>query len=308
MSNPTTFTVPTPHQTFDLAMNDGVPIRIRHHGNTDGPRLFISHGNGFAVDGYLPFWGPLQERYELIIFDFRNHGQNQRSRGDRHNYLQFTHDLESIYQGVTDRLGEKTSVGVFHSMSGRTAMKHATEIGWRWDALVLFDPPNMPLDGHWLYEPMRLFEHKLIEWALNRTPRFETPADLAGEFAESRAHSRWVEGTHALMAEALLRKDEDKGDWALVCQRELEAAIYLEALTLNLWPRHEEYGGPVLTIGADPEMKGNPPTGKANKALHDEYGYPYVAIPETGHMLQIEKPDACIEAMEAFLKENGIGG
>ena len=106
--------------------------------------------------------------------------------------------------------------------------------------------------------------------------------------------------------DAVLRKDEEAGDWALVCQRELEAAVYLEALTLNLWPRYEEYGGPVLTIGADPEMKGNPPTGKANKALHDEYGYPYVAIPETGHMLQIEKPQACIEAMEAYLKDNGI--
>jgi pimeloyl-ACP methyl ester carboxylesterase len=308
MSAPQIFELPTPRQTFDLAMDDGVPIRIRQYGNPDGVRLFISHGNGFAIDGYLPFWGPLQERYELIIFDFRNHGQNQRSPGDRHNYLQFTHDLESIYQGVSERLPPKRNVGVFHSMSGRTAMKHATEIGWRWDALVLFDPPNLPLEGHWLYEPMRIFEHRLIEWALNRTPRFETPAELARDYAESRGHSRWVEGAHALMADAVLRKDEEAGDWALVCQRELEASIYLEALTLNLWPRYEEYGGPVLTIGADPEMKGNPPTGKANKALHDEYGYPYVAIPETGHLLQIEKPQACIEAMEAFLEENGIVG
>jgi pimeloyl-ACP methyl ester carboxylesterase len=303
-----TFTLPTPHESFDVAMDDGAPIRIRRHGNPEGVRLFVSHGNGFAIDGYLPFWGPLADRYDLVVFDFRNHGQNARSRNDRHNYLQFTHDLESVYQGVTRRLGPKTSVGVFHSMSGRTAMKHAIEIGWRWDALVLFDPPNLPLEGHWLYEPMRTFEHRLIEWALNRTPRFAAPADLAREFAESRAHSRWVEGTHALMAEALLRQDEAKGDWALVCQRELEASIYLEALTLNLWPRYEDYGGPTIIIGADPEMKGNPPIGKANKALHDEYGYAYEAIPETGHMLQIEKPEACIAAMEAFLKENGIGG
>ncbi|HUT47765.1 MAG TPA: alpha/beta hydrolase [Alphaproteobacteria bacterium] len=302
------FVLPTPHQSFDLAMDDGVPIRIRQHGNPGGVRLFVSHGNGFAVDGYLPFWGPLQDRFELIIFDFRNHGQNAPSPGDRHNYLQFTHDLETIYQGVTERLGAKTSVGVFHSMSGRTAMKHAVEIGWRWDALVLFDPPNLPLEGHWLYEAMRAFEHRLIDWALNRTPRFKEPAELARDYSGNRAHSRWVEGAHALMAEAVLRKDEEVGDWALACQRELEAAIYLEALTLNLWPRYEDYGGPVLTIGADPDMKGNPPTARANKALHDEHGYPYEAIPETGHMLQIEKPEACIQAMTRFLEANGIGG
>lgn len=302
-----TFVLPTPHQSFDLTMDDGVPIRIRQHGNPDGVRLFVSHGNGFAIDGYLPFWGPLQDRFELIIFDFRNHGQNPRSPGDRHNYLQFTHDLESVYQGVTGRLGAKTSVGVFHSMSGRTAMKHAVEVGWRWDALVLFDPPNLPLEGHWHYEAMRMFEHRLIEWALNRTPHFKEPAELARDYSENRGHSRWVAGTHALMADAVLRKDEEAGDWALVCQRELEAAIYLEALTLNLWPRYEEYGGPVLTIGADPDRKGNPPTGRANKALHDEYGYPYEAIADTGHLLQIEKPEACIEAMIRFLDANGIG-
>ena len=44
-------------------------------------------------------------------------------------------------------------------MSGRTAMKHAVEIGWRWDALVLFDPPNVPPTGHPLYKAMEVFEN-----------------------------------------------------------------------------------------------------------------------------------------------------
>ena len=48
-------TLPAPLQTFELAMDDGAMIRIRQHGNTGGVRLFISHGNGFAVNGYYPF-------------------------------------------------------------------------------------------------------------------------------------------------------------------------------------------------------------------------------------------------------------
>jgi hypothetical protein len=43
---------------------------------------------------------------------------------------------------VKMRLGERPTAGLFHSMSAWTAMKHALEIGWRWDALVLFDPPQ----------------------------------------------------------------------------------------------------------------------------------------------------------------------
>ncbi|MHA1537607.1 MAG: alpha/beta fold hydrolase [Alphaproteobacteria bacterium] len=302
------FSVPTPLQTFNLTMDDGAKIRIRQHGNPDGVRLFISHGNGFAIDGYLPFWGPLRERFELIIFDFRNHGQNPPAGGDGHNYARLARDLEQIYQGVGERLGKKTSVGVFHSMSARSAMKHAIEIGWRWDALVLYDPPNVPPADHWHYEAMCVFERRLVDWAMNRTNRFKDPAELARDYAENRGHSRWVEGAHELMARAVLRQDETNGDWVLACQRENEALIYLEAMTVNLWPRYEAYGGPVKLVGADSAMKGVPPTGLANKALHEEYGYAYEAIPDTGHLLQIERPSACIAALTSFLDENGITG
>ena len=51
-----TWTVPAPHLAFDLPMDDGAVIRVRQHGErAAGVRLFLSHGNGFAADGYLPF-------------------------------------------------------------------------------------------------------------------------------------------------------------------------------------------------------------------------------------------------------------
>ena len=122
--------VPAPHEVFDLAMGDGAMIRVRRHGRAGGVRLFVSHGNGFAADGYYPFWGPLTERFEVIAFDVRNHGQNPRAASGRdgHTYAQMTLDLERIVRGVRARLGPRPSVGVFHSLSARTAMKHAT--GW----------------------------------------------------------------------------------------------------------------------------------------------------------------------------------
>ena len=74
--------VPAAYNCFDLAMDDGATIRIRQRGNPDGARLFISHGNGFAIDGYLPFWGPLRDRFDLVLFDVRNHGCNQPAGAD----------------------------------------------------------------------------------------------------------------------------------------------------------------------------------------------------------------------------------
>ena len=301
------FEIPAPADSFDLTMEDGAIIRIRRHGKTDAPvRLFVSHGNGFAVDGYLPFWGPLAERYDLVIFDFRNHGRNPPSDPANHHYAQMARDLEQVYQDVTARLGAKTTVGVFHSMSGRTAMKHAIEIGFRWDALMLFDPPNVPPPDHPVYPVMEAFEKTLADWAAQRREHFDDPLELAAEYMKTRAHRSWVEGTHELMARAVLRRDDARGDWALTCAPALESAIYMAALSLNLWPKASDFGGPVKLVGADPEWEYAPAPAFANRALGQENGYDYGTVPGTGHLLQIQKPAECRRLLEEFMAAHGI--
>ncbi len=141
---------------------------------------------------------------------------------------------------------------------------------------------------------------------MNRPNRFDDPAELAQHYAANRGHANWVEGAHELMARAVLRRDEEAGDWTLACRRELEARIYLEAMTMDLWPAPEAYGGPVKLVGADPNKKGVPATAAANQALHEDFGYVYEAIPDAGHLLQIEKPAECIAALTSFLDAHGI--
>ncbi len=299
--------VPEPRDVFDLAMDDGAVFQMRSYGVADADvRLFISHGNGFAADGYVPFWEPLTDRFELIVFDFRNHGRNARSDPANHHYGQMARDVGTVYREVTGKLGPKTSVGVFHSMSSRAAMKHAVEIEWRWDALILFDPPNVPPPGHRVFDLMDTFEHRLADWALARPDRFADPADLATDYRATRAHASWVEGAHELMARAVLFEDEASGDWRLKCPRELESSIYLAAMTMNLWPPSDTYGGPVKLIAADPEAKGAPGPAFANRALAEDFGYAYEAIPGTGHLLQIQEPEACRRSMLEFLADNGV--
>jgi pimeloyl-ACP methyl ester carboxylesterase len=248
----------------------------------------VTHGNGFASDAYVPFWQLLTPSYDVLVFDFRNHGQNVPAEPANHTYAQLARDLERVRLAIDARVGRKPTAGIFHSMSGRTAMKHAIEIGWRWDALVLFDPPNVPPPDHPRYAAMEIFENKLTDWALGRRRRFATIDELANEYAQSRATERWVEGAHALMARSVLRESPDGDGYVLTCAPENEAAIYAEALTLNLWPRAAEFGGPVKLIGADPGMKGAPATAETNYALGTENGYDYAFVPGTGHLLQIE--------------------
>jgi pimeloyl-ACP methyl ester carboxylesterase len=301
-----TLIVPTPHETFDVDLEDGARIRVRRHGNPDGVRLTVTHGNGFAADAYLPFWQLLAPSYDVLVFDFRNHGQNIPVEPANHNYAQFARDLERVVQTIDARLGAKTTVGIFHSMSGRTAMKHAIEIGWRWDALVLFDPPNVPPVTHPRYAPMEAFEKKLTDFALGRRRRFATVDELAAEYLQSRATKGWVDGAHELMARSVLHPSPDGDGHVLVCAPENEAAIYAEALSLNLWPRADAFGGPVKLIGADPNMKGGPTTALTNQALGVENGYDYDFVAGAGHLLQIEKPTECVRLVEEFLAKRGL--
>ena len=297
--------VPAPRDAVELVMGDGAVIRVRRHGRADGAlRLVLANGNGFAIDGYYPFWGPLTERFDVVVFDARNHSQNPvaASGRDGHTYAQMTLDLEQIVRGITGRWRPAPTVGVFHSMSARVAMKHAIEIGFPWRALILFDPPNVPPPGHRAWEIMNVFENRLAEWALRRQDRFADPADLARQYAETRAHATWVPGVHELMARAVLRRDGADA-WTLACPRELEASIYAQAMTMNLWPSRDAYGGPVKLIAADPDARGAPAPAFANRALAEDFGYTYEAILGTGHMLQIQKPDECRRAMLGFLEQ-----
>ncbi len=300
------FALPAPTTVFDVTLEDGAVIRARRYGNPQGIRILLSHGNGFAVDAYFPYWRHFLDAFDLVIFDFRNHGQNIPVTPANHTYDQLVRDLDRVIQEVGARLGQKKTVGIFHSMSARTAMKHAIEVAWRWDALVLFDPPDVPPPGHPHYDTMATFEARLTEFARKRRRAFASIEELTQEYLQSRATRNWVPGVHELMARSVLRHDPDGNGFVLVCAPENEAGIYQEAMTLNLWPKAAEFGGPVKLIGADPTAKGAPATAATNQALGLEGGYDYEFVAGTGHLLQIERPDECVRLTKAFLAAHAL--
>ena len=77
------WTIPEPLAVCETHGLDGAPITPRRHGNPDGPRLVLSHANGLSADSYYPFWSLLSDRFDLVLYDFRNHGWNP-GRGSPH--------------------------------------------------------------------------------------------------------------------------------------------------------------------------------------------------------------------------------
>lgn len=297
-----TLIVPTPNQSFDLRMSDGATIRVRRHGNRSGPRLVLCHGNGFAIDAYVPFWSLLTDRFDVVLYDQRNHGLNPQHRPEAHDIPNFVSDMEEVFQAISERLGVTATVGVFHSISAVSSVCHALRFGKRWEALILFDPPLIPGPGLPQHDVARNFELALAKWSKSRPNRFSDPGELAALFSKSYSLRRWVQGSHELMARSILHHDQELGGWCLNCPPECESRVYTSNSALHLTDRLSELPLPVKLICADPDQPDAQAPAKVGRSLHELYGLPYDTIPDTSHMLLIEKPAECARSMTAFLK------
>ena len=60
------------------------------------------NGNGFASDSYFPFWQHMLERFDLVLFDFRNCGRNPFHAAEPHNYHRFARDNVAVHHTIKD--------------------------------------------------------------------------------------------------------------------------------------------------------------------------------------------------------------
>jgi pimeloyl-ACP methyl ester carboxylesterase len=299
-----TTSIPAPHATADVALDDGAVIRLRQHGNRARPRVVLSHGNGFAIDGYYPFWRLLLDDFEVVVFDQRNHGRNPSHREAHHTYRQIARDAAPLRAAIDARFGAKPSAGIFHSLSAVANLHGDAEHGVRWDALVLVDPAlNAPAGK--AREAGNRFEHVLAKWARARPERFADPSELAAQFRASRAASLWLPETADLMARAVTRPAAG-GGFELCCPGEWEARVYLHNIEMGTWPLLGRLRSPSLFLLADPELPGATPACGIALQAAAEFGLNHAVAPGTSHMLQVERPDLCLAPIRAFFAKHGF--
>src|SRR6476646_7075911 len=90
------FELPSPREIFEVPLEAAARIRMRRHGNPDGVRLLVTHGNGFAAAAFYPYWRQLLSRFDVLVFDCRNHGQNGPVTPSNHHYAQLARDLDRV--------------------------------------------------------------------------------------------------------------------------------------------------------------------------------------------------------------------
>ncbi len=298
---PVHWTIPEPAAVFEVSAPDGASIFVRRHGNSDGPRLVLCHGNGFAVDAYFPFWSRFADRFDIFVYDLRCHGWNPVGSQRIHNLATFAEDGERVVREIDLRFGGKPRIGVFHSLSTVVALRQMAAGGGGYSALILYDPPVCPPGG--LPGDMVEVGRKLRTIANKRRDKFETPEAYAEQMSRSAVFERVPPEALDLLARTTLRPSSTGTGYELCCPREYEAQVNH---FFFMWAMTVDFGTascPVKAIGADPTVPNSyMPTVKFDEIMLLDYDF----VPETSHLLQIEEPEICADRALQFLDEQGL--
>jgi pimeloyl-ACP methyl ester carboxylesterase len=282
-------------------MPDGMVIPIRRFGNPDGTRLVLTHGCGLAADFYYPYWSLLSDRFDICIFDMRSHGWNQVSAIESCNIPNLVEDSQRVLDAIGTRLGHKSCVGIFHSVSTIIAIMHQHLVS-DFDGLVLFDPPVLPPAQR--DEEIDEICQRHARRARRRQPHFDSYEDLAGFLGQVPGYSMVPPETLLLLAHTTLRPAEE-GGYKLRCPPEHEAQLlewhfgfgmqipmYLDSIDI-----------PLKAIGADPTV-GNSYLPSVDLSMLVSLDYDF--IPDKSHFLQLEAPEMCADLTVQFLEEHNL--
>lgn len=300
MTSEPVWEIPEPLSTCEVRLDEDTVTTLRRHGNPDGPRLVLSHGNGLAIDLYYPFWSRLVDEFDLIVYDLRNHGWNTVGAREKHNVPTLIRDQERIFDAIDRHYGNKPKIGVFHSASALVTLFLSAESN-SLAAQVLFDPPLCkPGVSHIEFDEAA---ERAAALTRRRGYRFQRQEDFVELLRYVPTFTRVVPGVMDLMARTTLRRTADGQDYELRCPREYEAQImdyvrgFSPLVDLGALPC------PTKIVGADPTL---PFAYLPTIDLSDIVAVEYDFLPETTHYLQLENPEECVAVLREFLEENGL--
>ena len=295
--------IPAPVSMFHVSAADGYALTVRRYGNPDGPRLILTHGNGFAIDAYFPFWSLLAEHCDCFVHDIRNHGWNPVDDDPlRHNIPFFVDDSKRIARDIERRFRMAPTVGVYHSLSTITAL-HQANAGHTFAALVLFDPPLYPPGG--LPVHLQGIGTYMGARSRKRRTRFESVSEFADSLRGNEAFARMSPAGLELFARATLRAVSEGGGFELCCPAHYEAQIFEHMFSWAMTVDFADIRCPVKAIGSDPTV---PNSFLPSTDLGVLTGIDYDFVPETSHLLQLEKPEICAGLTMDFLNGRRLAG
>ncbi|TDQ17433.1 pimeloyl-ACP methyl ester carboxylesterase [Algoriphagus boseongensis] len=242
-----------------------------------GKPFVILHGLFGSADNWFSIARELEKTYTLYLVDQRNHGDSPHS--DQWNYQVMVEDLKEL---LDDEGLEKVFL-MGHSMGGKTVMNFACTYPERVEKLIVADiaPRYYPVHHETILEGLNSIQLKEIK------SRKEADDQLAKYIPDL--------GTRQFLLKSLAR-NADGFVWK----------VNLPVITANIEEVGQEladwakYLGPTLFLGGG-NSKYIQQKDIEDIASHFP-NYNLEFVPNAGHWLHAEQPEAVIEEVRNFLK------
>lgn len=260
-------------------MTTSETLFVRELGPEDGPVLVILHGLLGTGDNWQSLAKSYAQHHRVLLTDARNHGRSPHH--PEHSYLAMTADLLRV---LDDRgIAQASLIG--HSMGGKTVLEFARLHPNRCRRLIVADMAarRYPIHHQSIFESLR-------------------SAPIHAETTRERVHQHLMTHLHDPTVVAFLMKGlrrqvhAGKNQWSwrpnlLVLQDALPEIIRQVDLDISTLPLLAIFGGSSDYVN------------EADLSEFETHFLQFEAhcIPNAGHWIHAEAPDAFLEVTTSFL-------
>ncbi len=259
------------------------------------PPLVLLHANGFLARLWQPVAERLAERFQVFAYDIRGHGDSDKpDPADPGNY-HWQHLIDDL-RAFLDAFALRGVPMVGHSSGGATAAGLAGTQPEYFSRLVLIEPIIMPPQFATVAGPRA----QMADAARRRRQVWPRPDDMFDAYQQRPAFARWRPDVLRLYAEHGTFRRED-GQVQLKCSGEVEARMFENSASLNIWDLLPDIQCPTLVI------KGRHTDAFLGQIVEDVAGHVpgahHLTVEDAGHLVPMEQPERLSAVIEEFLAE-----
>ncbi|KAF9903996.1 hypothetical protein BX616_001434 [Lobosporangium transversale] len=295
--------------SFSLASNVYKPLlnnSVAEASNKrDIPPIVFAHANGFHKETWEPLISRLNPRWvpgDLYAFDCRNQGDsailNKDVLEDTFDWYSYAHDILKI----VDTFKLKKPIGIGHSFGASSFVLAELERPGTFSAIIAIDPTMFP---KMIYINAPLDDHPMAQLTLKRRDFWKSRMEAKAMFLERRFFRAWhpealdIYVEHGMLD--VVDKDGSQGI-TLKCPKFQEAVTFACVGTglYDSFERLNELNIPIhLIFGENSEV--NPTELAKMKLAQCKFGSMDI-VKDTGHLLNLEKPQETADLISAFLE------
>jgi pimeloyl-ACP methyl ester carboxylesterase len=270
-------------------------------GGTGAP-LHFAHANGYPPSAYRLLLQLLSESYHVVAMRMRPLWPSADSTAFS-DWKVLADDLDQFLD--QQALGQV--IGVGHSMGATTTLRLALRQPERFRSLVLIDPviflPFMSVTWDLIFRLGLAYRfHPLVKSALKRRTCFEDRSAMFTNYRQKPVFSRMSDESLQAYVDSLACPDSN-GQIQLCYPADWEARIYVTSLRadLEIWRQLPGLVPPVLFLrGSDTDTF---LAGTAHRIERRLKTARIATLPDTTHLLALEKPGLVCHSIIQFLSE-----